>query len=212
VRGLPRRDTWVTSGPCAMVEGGRDVSATRRDAQAGGRGATIAGVGRPLRAWNPWDSPGLVLTHAWGTHVQAAPCADPPHLAPAGAPRLHVVEVGRTRHGMKTPRKEAKRRVNITLPESCYAQVTARGLKFSGFIANLINDHFAGSAIILRVSEDTKRLYEQVVSNTGYGDPDIEVRLRVVLQDLLGRKIAELEHLRKQLVAATGAATPDDAS
>jgi hypothetical protein len=144
-----------------------------------------------------------------GSDVSAL--SDRPHLVPAGQQRLHIVEVGRTRHGMKTPRKEARRRLNITLPESCYAQVTARGLKFSGFIANLINDHFAGSAIILRVSEDTKRLYEQVMSNTGYGDSDIEVRLRVVLQDLLGRKIAELENLRKQLVSATETPTADEA-
>ncbi|MGE3539663.1 MAG: hypothetical protein AB7N91_19820 [Candidatus Tectimicrobiota bacterium] len=111
---------------------------------------------------------------------------------------------------MPTPRKSATRRVNITLPERCYDQVAARGLKLSGFLANLIDDHFAGSAITLRVSEDTKRLYEQVVSNTGYGDPDIEVRLRVVLQDLLERKIAELEHLRQQLRAARAASTAED--
>lgn len=195
-----------------MVEGGSHVAALRRDAQDVGRGLWIAEdlltAARPGPAGFPRAGSDACLAHGPG---QAGSLSDPPHLVQSGEQRLHVVEVGRTGYGMKTPRKQAKRRVNITLPESCYAQVTARGLKLSGFIANLINDHFAGSAITLRVSEETKRLYEQVVSNTGYGDPDIEVRLRVVLQDLLGRKIAELENLRQQLVAAMENPTADDA-
>lgn len=110
---------------------------------------------------------------------------------------------------MRMLRKRAKRRVNITIPESCYAQVTARDLNLSGLITNLLDDHFADSTITLHVSDDTKHLYQQVVSNTGYGDPDIEVHLRVVLQELLARKIAELEQLREQLAATTRAAPAD---
>mgnify|MGYP003393537647 CR=1 FL=1 len=96
-------------------------------------------------------------------------------------------------------RKKTRKRISITIPESCYIDVMARGLKLSGLISNLLQDHFAGSAITIRVAEETRRLYQLVVSNTGYGDADIEVHLRAVLQDLLGRKIVELETLRQQL-------------
>lgn len=113
---------------------------------------------------------------------------------------------------MRLPRKRAKRRVNITIPEHCYEQVAARELNLSGLITNLLEDHFANSTITLHVSEDTKYLYQQVVSNTGYEDPDIEVHLRVILQELLRRKIAELEHLRAQLAATTRAAPGDSTS
>ena len=110
---------------------------------------------------------------------------------------------------MRVPRKRAKRRVSITIPEHCYDQVVAKELNLSGLITNLLEDHFANSTITLHVSDDTKYLYQQVVSNTGYEDPDIEVHLRVVLQELLGRKIAELEHLRAQLAATTRTASAD---
>jgi RNA recognition motif-containing protein len=110
------------------------------------------------------------------------------------------------------PRKRAKRRVNITIPAHCYEQVAARELNLSGLITNLLDDHFANSTITLHVSDDTKYLYQQVVSNTGYEELDIEVHLRVILQELLRRKIAELEHLRAQLAATTRAAPGDSAS
>jgi hypothetical protein len=112
---------------------------------------------------------------------------------------------------MRLRRKGAKRRINITIPESCYAQMTTRGLNCSGLITNLLDDHFAASTITLHVSDDTQHLYQQVVSTTGYGDPDIEVHLRVVLQELLARKIAELEQLRAQLAAPPRAAPIDSA-
>lgn len=97
------------------------------------------------------------------------------------------------------PRKRTRKRVSITIPESCYDDVIARDLNLSGLITNLLQDHFAGSTITIRVNAETQRLYQLVVSNTGYHDEDIEVHLRAVLQDLLGRKITELETIRQQL-------------
>lgn len=96
-------------------------------------------------------------------------------------------------------RKKTRKQVSITIPESCYTDVMSRNLNLSGLVTNLLQDHFAGSTLTIRVSEETKRLYQLVVSNTGYGDADIELHLRSILHHLLGQKIVELETLRQQL-------------
>ena len=57
----------------------------------------------------------------------------------------------------------------------------------------------AGTTITIRVTPETKHLYQQVVANTGHEDPEIEIQLRVVLESMLKNKIGELEKLRSKL-------------
>ena len=92
-----------------------------------------------------------------------------------------------------------KKRINITIPEHYHAELSARNLNLSGLITGLLGDHLADNTITLEVSEATKQLYDQVISNTGYSDADIEVLLHVVLEYLLESKIAQLESLRSRV-------------
>ena len=95
--------------------------------------------------------------------------------------------------------KRSKKRVNVTIPVEYYEQISGRGLNLSGLITDLLGDHFAGTTITIRVEPETKRLYDQVVANTGHEDSEIEIQLRVVLESMLERKIGELENLRNKL-------------
>lgn len=92
-----------------------------------------------------------------------------------------------------------KRRVNITIPEEYYEAVSSKDLNLSGLITGLLSDHLAGNTITIEVEEATKRLYDQVIANTGYDDSDVERLLRQALAQLIEDKIAQLEKLRSDI-------------
>ena len=92
-----------------------------------------------------------------------------------------------------------KRRVNITIPEHYYDVVTAKNLNLSGLLTGLLGDHLAGNTITIQVEEKTKRLYDQVIANTGYDDSDVEHLLHQALERLIEDKIAQLEQLRSEV-------------
>jgi len=75
-------------------------------------------------------------------------------------------------------------------------------IKLSGLISALLRDHLEKHSITIQVSEDTRDLYDRVVS-TMKKDEDtdavVEVGLRGVLQQLIDEKIREFEDLKKRL-------------
>ena len=96
-----------------------------------------------------------------------------------------------------------KRRLNVTIPTEYYEALSAQQLNLSGLITGLLGDHLAGNTITISVSKDTKRLYDQVIANTGYSDVDVEKLLRAGLELLLERQIAKLEQLRQKVESAS---------
>lgn len=104
------------------------------------------------------------------------------------------------------------KRVNITILDKQYGELTERGLNVSGLIRDLLGDYLSSSAITIQVSDETRRLYDLIVSNTGATDEDIEVHLRVALADVLESKIAEMKRLHQQLSAEVVRASDDDDS
>lgn len=92
------------------------------------------------------------------------------------------------------------KRVNIMLGEDQYAALTERGLNVSGLIRDLVGDYLAQNKIVLQVGDETRRLYELVVANTGAGDLEIEVHLKKALATVLEQKIEEMQQLHRRLV------------
>ena len=93
------------------------------------------------------------------------------------------------------------KRVNIMILEEQYRQLSERQLNVSGLIRDLLGDHLSGSTVTIQVGEETRQLYDTVVSNTGATDADIEVHLRKALARVLQVKIGEMQQLHRQLVA-----------
>ena len=93
------------------------------------------------------------------------------------------------------------KRVNVMITEEQYREVTDRGLNLSGLMRDLLGDHFSNDVISLQVSEDTRKVYDLLVSNTGAIDHDIEVHIRRALANLLAEKIEEMHTLRTRLLA-----------
>lgn len=92
------------------------------------------------------------------------------------------------------------RRVNITILDDQYRVLTERGLNVSGLIRDLLGDHLSDNTINLQVSEETRAIYDLVISNTGASDSELEIHLRQALVSLLGDKIEAMNALRNQLM------------
>lgn len=97
--------------------------------------------------------------------------------------------------------QSVKKRVNVTIPEEYHEHITGHNLNLSGLIAGLSGDHPAGNSITIQVDETTQGLYDQVISNTGYTDADVEKLLQVALELRIEDKIAQLEKLRSKVAA-----------
>jgi hypothetical protein len=91
------------------------------------------------------------------------------------------------------------RRINIVIGEDQYAALSARGLNISGLIRDLVADYLSASTIALRVSDETRRLYDLLVANGGATDEDIEAHLKVALAKVLETRIGEMQALHKRL-------------
>mgnify|MGYP001166750781 CR=1 FL=1 len=91
-------------------------------------------------------------------------------------------------------------RVNITILEEQHRALTEKGLNVSGLIRDLLGDYLADNTINLQVSEQTREIYDTVVSNTGASDQDLEIYFRQALAALLDSKIGAMNALREQLL------------
>lgn len=84
-----------------------------------------------------------------------------------------------------------------------YETLNQQGLNLSGLIRDLIDDHLSEFKITISVSEETRRLYDTIVSNTGSTDDDIEVYFKEALAKLLDERIRDMKKLQTQLQKQT---------
>ena len=92
------------------------------------------------------------------------------------------------------------RRINITIAEDHYRALTEQGLNISGLIRDLIGDHLSDNVITLQVTEETREIYDTVISNTGSSDVELEVHFRRALAQLLEHKITDMTQLHRRLL------------
>ncbi len=92
------------------------------------------------------------------------------------------------------------KRVNVMIREDQYRQLSESGLNLSGLIRDLLGDYLSENVVNIQVSEETRRIYDLVVSNTGSSDEEIEVHLRAALAKVLEQKINEMKQIHRQLI------------
>ena len=96
------------------------------------------------------------------------------------------------------PQKNLKR-ISLMLREDQYEKVHASGVNLSGLIRDLIDDYLSDFKITLSVTQETRELYDMIISNTGSNDEDLEVYLKDSLKLLLRDKIKNMQNLEKEL-------------
>ena len=91
------------------------------------------------------------------------------------------------------------RRISLMMREDQHQQLLDSGLNVSGLIRDLVDDYLSDFKITLSVSEETRRVYDKVVSNTGATDADLEKYIVKSLKELLKVRIKEMQALEKNL-------------
>lgn len=91
------------------------------------------------------------------------------------------------------------KRVSLMLREDQYQTIIDSGLNLSGLVRDLVDDHLSEHKITLSVSEETRKLYDLIVSNTGSTDEDVETYLKDTLKLLLKDRIKAMQNLEKEI-------------
>lgn len=91
------------------------------------------------------------------------------------------------------------KRISLMIREDQYNTVTEAGLNLSGLIRDLIDDYLSEHKITLSVTEETKSLYDLIVSNTGSTDEDVEKYLKSTLKLLLKDRIKAMQELESRV-------------
>lgn len=100
---------------------------------------------------------------------------------------------------MPNQREENLKRINVMVREDQHQAVMDAGLNMSGLLRDLLDDHFSESKITLSVSSKTKKIYDDLVSNFGADDRDLEPHLVLAIDKVLQSKMDEIDALRKSL-------------
>jgi len=80
-----------------------------------------------------------------------------------------------------------------------YEKLHQMDVNMSGFIRDLIDDRLSDHIITLNVTEETKALYDRVISMSPTGDMELEPHLRTALKNVLEQNIKEMQKLHKKL-------------
>ncbi|MAF79165.1 MAG: hypothetical protein CME63_07195 [Halobacteriovoraceae bacterium] len=91
------------------------------------------------------------------------------------------------------------KRISLMIREDQYQLISKKDLNLSGLLRDLLDDYFSEHTITLSVEEDTKEIYEMIISNTASTDADLEKHLRVSLKNLLKEKIEYMTQIHNQL-------------
>ena len=91
------------------------------------------------------------------------------------------------------------RRISLMIREDQYQQLVEMGLNVSGLVRDLVDDYMSDFKITLAVSEETRRVYDEVISNTGATDADLEKYILKGLKELLKSRIRQMQALEKKM-------------
>ncbi len=91
------------------------------------------------------------------------------------------------------------RRISLMMREDQHQKLVNSGLNVSGLVRDLVDDYLSEFKITLSVTEETRRIYDKIVSNTGATDADLEKYIVKALKELLKIRIKEMQDLEKNL-------------
>lgn len=94
---------------------------------------------------------------------------------------------------------QALKRISLLIREDQYKTLSERGLNLSGLVRDMIDDYLSDHTVTIGVSEETRQLYDRIVSNTGSTDADIEGYFREALGGMLKDKIKEMQTLETRV-------------
>lgn len=91
------------------------------------------------------------------------------------------------------------KRISLVIRHDQHDQLHDMGVNISGFVRDLIDDRLSDENVVLSVSDETRALYNKIISNTGASDAVLEKFFKQALKKLLDYKIEEMNSLQKTL-------------
>lgn len=107
-----------------------------------------------------------------------------------------------TTKGYVMSKNKNMKSICLMIREDQYQKLQDSGVNMSGYIRDLIDDSLSEYVITLNVSEETRKLYDRVISMSSEGDTELEPYLRTSLKNLLDINIKEMQKLQKKLAGA----------
>ena len=91
------------------------------------------------------------------------------------------------------------KRISLMIREDQHQTLTKKGLNASGLFRDLLDDYLSEHKITISVSEETKELYDMIISNTASSDSELEKYLKDSLKSLLKEKIDYMIEIHKKI-------------
>ncbi|MCM2344183.1 MAG: hypothetical protein NDJ24_06445 [Alphaproteobacteria bacterium] len=89
--------------------------------------------------------------------------------------------------------------VCLMLRKEQHDRLQEMNVNVSGFVRDIIDDRLSDHVITLGVSQETRILYDRIISLSHHGDTDFEPYLRTALADMLKDYIGQMQNLHKTL-------------
>ena len=67
------------------------------------------------------------------------------------------------------------KRISLMLKAEQYERLNQEGINTSGLVRDLLDDYLSDHKVTISVTEETRALYDRIVSNTGSTDDEVEV-------------------------------------
>ena len=100
-------------------------------------------------------------------------------------------------------RESGLRRISLLIREDQHRRVQELGLNLSGLFRDMLDDRLSERKITFAVSSETRSYYDQLVSNFGATDDQLEPIFRELLAHFLSAKIEEMKKIRDDLLNGT---------
>lgn len=94
---------------------------------------------------------------------------------------------------------QSLKRISLMIREDQHQRLTKKGLNASGLFRDLLDDYLSEHKITVSVSEETKELYDMIISNTASSDSELEKYLKDSLKSLLKEKIDYMIEIHKKI-------------
>ena len=92
------------------------------------------------------------------------------------------------------------KRISLMVREDQYTELSEAGINLSGLIRDLIDDYLSEYKITISVTEDTRKIYDLIVSSTGSNDEDLEEYFKEALKSMLSDRIKNMQEIEKKLL------------
>ena len=89
--------------------------------------------------------------------------------------------------------------VCLMIRKDQYDRLQEMNVNVSGFVRDILDDRLSDDMITVNVSQETRALYDRIISMSPKGDADLEPYLREALKNMLKDYIAQMQDLHKAI-------------